>query len=189
MSVAAALGLDLDHLQQAISEIDGGCRETEELLRLRVACHGVEEADGVGSEFWIAGHQADIGIDLRSDLVVVPGAEVQVALESLRFATNNDADFGVSLQTLDAIDDLYTGLFQVFRPGDIARFIEACFEFDDRSDVLARFSGSSQRGDNRAIAAGAIQRLLDGQNMRKYMNKTVFKWATNANCEYMADAC
>ena len=88
---------------------------------------------------------------------------MKVPLNSLRLATDDDADLGVSLQTLDAVENLDTGLFQRLRAFDVAGFVESCFEFDDDGDVFPVFSGSCQGCQNWAVSTGSVECLFDCQ--------------------------
>ena len=47
----------------------------------------------------------------------------------------------------------------------LLRFVEAGLQLDQRRDVLAVLGGLHQRLDDRAVAAGAVERLLDGQHV------------------------
>ncbi len=111
-------------------------------------------------------HETDVAVEPRRDLVVVAGAKVHIAAHALALAPQHDADLGVGLQTLDAVDHLDGDRFQTLGPADVACFVEPGLQFDDRRDVLALLGGPLQRRDNRTVAAGAIQDLFDRQHVR-----------------------
>src|SRR5262249_16354750 len=52
------------------------------------------------------------------------------------------------------------------RPADIRRFVETRFQFDQGRHRFTGFGRFDQRLDDRAVFAGPIKRLLDGDNIR-----------------------
>ena len=71
----------------------------------------------------------------------------------------------MSLQFHEAEHDLHAGAFEIARPADIGFLVEARLEFDQRGDRLAGFGSIDQRADDRAVVRGAVQRLLDGDDI------------------------
>ena len=61
--------------------------------------------------------------------------------------------------------DLHAGALEVARPADIGLFVEARLELDQRRDRLAGFGGFGQRPDDRGVGRGAVERLLDGDDV------------------------
>ena len=59
-----------------------------------------------------------------------------------------------------------TSAFHLSCPDDVVRFVEAGFQLDESSDVLAVFGRFDQRANDRAVSAGAVERLLDRQDAR-----------------------
>ena len=88
-----------------------------------------------------------------------------VTLESLGFAADDDAGFGVCLESPDSIHHLHSAVFQLPCPLDVAGFIEASLQFHDYGDVLAIFRSADERFDDGAVATGAVQRLFDGHHI------------------------
>ena len=66
----------------------------------------------------------------------------------------------------NAVDHVHAGVFQAAGPVDVAGFVETGLQLDQRRDFLAVLGRPAQCPDDRRIAAGAIQRLLDGQDLR-----------------------
>ena len=66
----------------------------------------------------------------------------------------------------EAVDDVHARLLELARPLDVGLFVEARLDLDERHDLLACFCSVDECVDNRRVARGAIQRLLDRENLR-----------------------
>ncbi len=109
--------------------------------------------------------------------VVVARADVQVVLDVLALAPDDQRDLGVGLQAEQSIDHVHVGLFESSCPTDVGLFIASSFQLDERHDLLASFSGANQGphhrarrpgiavGRGRGIARRPVQRLLDGEDV------------------------
>ncbi len=98
-------------------------------LRDRVAagCNGdcVEEGARVGPQLFIARHVADVAVETRGGFVVVAGTDMKVAHDTVGLTSYDDAQLGMRLEVLHAIDHLDLGFFEFAGPFDIASFIKA----------------------------------------------------------------
>ena len=74
-------------------------------------------------------------------------------------------DLGMGLELDEAEHDLGAGAFEIARPLDVRLLVEARLEFDQRHDRFAGFRRLGQRCDDRAVARGAVERLLDGDDI------------------------
>ena len=81
-------------------------------------------------------------------------------------APHDEAGLGVNLVADQAVDHMHAILFQAPRPLDVVRFIEARAQFHHGGDLLAVVHGVFERADDARIAAGAIERLFNGQDVR-----------------------
>ena len=124
----------------------------------------VEEHRHVGPELVVAAQEPQIGVELGRPLVVVAGAEVDVAPDALRFAADDQQRLAVDLQVGDAVDHAGPRLVEFPRPGDVAAFVETRLELHDRRDLLAVFGGAAQRPHDGRIVAHAVERLLDREH-------------------------
>ena len=61
------------------------------------------------------------------------------------------------------MEHLHAGIFQIARPADVRRFIEARFQFHDRGDFLVCRGGHQRRNDQRMLAR-PVKGLLDGEH-------------------------
>ena len=61
----------------------------------------------------------------------------------------------------EAVDDLDAGALERAGPEQILLLVEARLQLDHRGDRLAGLGGVDQRADDRRLLAGAIERLLD----------------------------
>ena len=71
---------------------------------LGVAGQQVEERGHVGGDVAVAGHQADVGVEPGGAVVVVAGGQVDVAVDALRLAADDQQRLGVRLEAGDAVD-------------------------------------------------------------------------------------
>ena len=67
----------------------------------------------------------------------------------------------MGLQLDEAVDHLHAGPFQIARPLDVRRLVEAGFELDQRRDRFAGIGRFDKRLDDRRVLRGAVERLLD----------------------------
>ena len=91
---------------------------------------------------------------------------MDIALELSIFITNDEGDFGVGFEAFDTVKDLGSGAAKLFGTVEVVSLVEACFEFNKRSDLLAGFSGVNESVNNLRIVGGAIESLFDRKNMR-----------------------
>ena len=71
----------------------------------------------------------------------------------------------MGLQPDEPVDDVHAGLLELARPDDVGLLVEPRLDLDEREHLLARLGGVDQRLDDRAVARGAVQRLLDGEHV------------------------
>ena len=57
---------------------------------------------------------------------------------------------------------MHAGALETARPFDVVLLVESGLELHERHDLLARFGGADQGGDDRAVAGRAVERDLDG---------------------------
>ena len=115
---------------------------------------------------FIGGHQAVVGVQARGLGVVVAGAEVAVAAQTPLLAAHDHDQLGMGLEAEHAVHDVRAGLLQLGRELDVRLLVEARTQLDDHGDVLAGLRRFDQRADDRRIAAGAVQSLLDREHLR-----------------------
>ena len=93
--------------------------------------------------------------------MIIAGADVHVGGKRSALAADHQRKLGVGLQLDEAVDHLHAGAFEIARPADVGLLVEPRLEFDHRSDRFAGFGGFRKRPHDRRIRRGAIQRLLD----------------------------
>ena len=130
-----------------------------------VAGDVVEDLGGVAAQRLVAGEEREVGVDAGGARVVVAGAEVGVGDELARLAPHHGRDLGVGLPVDEAVDHLRAGALQAARLADVGGLVEAGLELDERGHRLARLRRLAERGDDRAVARGAVERLLDRQHV------------------------
>ena len=114
----------------------------------------------------VAGEQAVVGVTARGPRVIVAGAEMAIAAQSVGFAAHHHRHLGVGLEADHAVHDVGAGFLQAVGQLDVGFFVESRAQLDDDRHVLAGLRGGDQRVDDRRFVAGAVQRLLDGEHAR-----------------------
>lgn len=79
-------------------------------------------------------------------------------------AAHHQRDLAVRLQPDQAVHHVHPGLFQLAGPFDVGLLVEPGFDLDQCHDLFSGLGGVDQRGDDRRITRGAVQRLFDGQH-------------------------
>ncbi len=129
--------------------------------RFDIAGDEIEQPAGVAAGFGIGGEEAEVGIDPRGDRVIVAGAEVAVCAVGLALAAHDHRNLGVGLPVDEAVDHLHAGALELGSPEQVLLLVEPRLELDHGGDRLARLGRGDQRRDHRRLLAGAVQRLLD----------------------------
>ena len=60
---------------------------------------------------------------------------------------------------------MHAGFLELLGPLDVVGFVEAGLEFDERGNLLAVVRGLDERTHERRVATGAVERLLDGEDL------------------------
>ncbi len=166
--LAGARGVLLaaDALDQAGTHGARRHQQAVEARLRRVAGQLVEQAGHILTDHRIAGQQAQIGVDAGGLRIVVAGAHVAVAAQSIGLLAHHKAQLAVGLQSHDAVHHVHARAFELAGPRDVGVLVEARLDLDQSQHLLARVRGVNQRVDNRRIAGRTVQRLLDGQHLR-----------------------
>ena len=98
--------------------------------------------------------------------MIIAGADVHVGGQRLALAPHDQRQLGVRLEFDEPEHDLHAGAFEVARPADVGFFVKPRLEFDQRGDRLAGFGRFGKRAHDRAVGRGAVERLLDRDDIR-----------------------
>ncbi len=140
--------------QQAL---EGGARGVSRKL--------VEQVREVLADLLVGGEQAQVLVVAGGARVVVAGADVAVAAQLVALAADHQGELAVRLQAHDAVDHVHARLLQLARPGDVCLLVEPGLDLHQGQHLLAGLRGVDQRIDDRRVATGAVQRLLDGHDL------------------------
>ena len=140
--------------------------ELVQTARLAQTCDFHKQSVHIGSDLFVGGNDAEVGVDARCTLVVIAGTEVGITLEHAVFAADNQSHFGMDFVAEYAVYDVRARLFKLFRPVDVIGFVKTRHEFDDDGNLLARQRGLHQCAHKLRIAAGAVDGHFDGQHIR-----------------------
>ena len=78
---------------------------------------------------------------------------MDVAAQAAGLAADDQADLGVGLEALHAVDDLGAGALEFVGPVEVAGLVEAGLELDERGDVLAVLRGLDQGVDDPGLSS------------------------------------
>ena len=90
----------------------------------RVAGQQVEKLRYVLAELLLVGEQAEVGVDARRLVVVIPRTQVTVPVYSLALPAHDQAGLAVDLDARYAVDDMGPRLLQLPGPLDIRGLVE-----------------------------------------------------------------
>ena len=155
-----------DVIEDALLQVDRRDRHLLQFGRLGIAGDEIEDARDIARDHRIGGEERQVGVDARRHRMIVAGADMHVGLERLALAPHHQRQLAVGLQLDEAVDHLHAGALQIARPADIGLLVEARLELDQRGHGLAGLGGLGQRLDDRRVGRGAIERLLDRDDVR-----------------------
>ena len=72
----------------------------------------------------------------------------------------------VGLQPDQAVDHVAAGVLELARPADVGLLVEAGLDLDDHQHLLAGLGRVDEGVDDRGVARGAVERLLDREHVR-----------------------
>ena len=118
----------------------------------------------VGGNLLVGGEEAEIGIDARSALVVVAGAEVRIAFQTAFFAADNQSHFGMDFVAEYTVYDMRARVFEPLRPIDVVCFVEARHQFHNHRYLLARQCGVHQCLGQFGVGTCAVDGHFNGDD-------------------------
>ena len=160
-----ALDLALDELLDARPQADRRDQQPAVAALARDAGEDVEEVGHVGADLVVAGQHAQVDVEARRLVVVVAGADVDVAPQPAALAADDERRLGVGLEADQAVGDVGAGALQRAGPDDVGPLVEAGLDLDHDDDLLAALGGLDERPDDGRVAARAVERHLDGQHV------------------------
>src|SRR5262245_59979138 len=72
----------------------------------------------------------------------------------------------MSLEAHEAVHNVTARTLQHLRPADVRLFVEAGLHLNQHHHLLTGLGGRDERVHDRGVAAGAVERLLDGEDVR-----------------------
>ena len=157
--------LAVDQAQEPFTQPSWRHRQLLQARRIGVAGESAEDRAGVLGNRLRRGEQAEVGVDASGALVVIARGQVRIAAQAVRGPLDHLADLRMHLVAADAVDDVRAGFFERARPADVPLFVEARGQFDHDGDLLVALGGAAQAGDDRGTRAGAVERLLDREDV------------------------
>src|SRR4051794_14975706 len=131
----SALGIARFTINQRNTTFGEIARSDEQRLvagLLSVGREVIEDVVDGGSDVWITGEQAEVGVKAGGGRIVISGTEVRVAADfAVGVVADDEREFRVSFQACYAVEDLNAGVFQAASPPNVGGFIETGFQFDD----------------------------------------------------------
>ena len=157
--------LAMDGREQAVMQREGRQQQAVQVARASEARELLEHVADILADAFIAGQQAEIGVEPRGARMVVAGGHVDIALEAPGFAANDQQHLRVCLESHHAIDNVGADLFELGGPGEVGLFVEAGQQFDNHGHLLAALGRIDQVLHQHRVGAGAIHGLLDGDDV------------------------
>ena len=117
-----------------------------------IAGERVEQIAHVRADRAAAGEQSDVGVEPRRARVVVAAAQVDVTPDAIALAPDDERRLGVRLQRSRPERDVNARVFELARPDDVVRLVEARLELDDHRHLLAALRRLDERRNERRIA-------------------------------------
>ena len=142
-----------------------------QLARAAEARELLEDVVGVGADFLVRGHQAEVRVEARGARMVVAGGEVHVTLQAAHalggfLAAHDERHLGVRFVADHAVDHVGTHFLEARRPVEVRLLVKARHELHHHGDFLAAAGRVDEDLHQLAVGAGAVDRLLDRDDLR-----------------------
>ena len=125
----------------------------------------VEELRSVGPQLRFGRQEAEVRVRPRRGNVVIAGAEVDVAPQTVSLVPHDKRHLGVRLEPEQAVDDVYPLSLQGARPRDVVFLVEARLQLHEDGNLFAVLARVHERFDDGRVAADSVEGLLDGQDI------------------------
>ncbi len=156
---------------RAMSESTFNCRSRGDTAKrchswtARVARQEIEQRGRVLAELLGGGEQPEVGVHLGRRRVVVARPQMDIAAQFGPFTAHDKRHFAVRFEFDESVDNMHSGPLELPRPVHVRLLVESGEQLDDGRDVLPFFGRADERPDDGALATGAVQRLLDGEDI------------------------
>jgi len=158
--------LTLDQLQRALPQVRRRHDQTPVELLPRHPGQRIEQVTRIGPDLRIAREESDIRVQARRFRVVVARADVHVSPDAIGIASHYQHRLGVRLEPRQSIRHVDAIAFHRACERDVVLFVEACLQFDDHRDLLARLGSCGKRAHNSGVSRCTVQSELDRQHLR-----------------------
>ena len=125
----------------------------------------IEKVADILADFLVAGKQAEVGVNASSEGIVIAGAQVKIPADGIAFSAHDHGHLGVYLDAGKAVHHVHAFALQLLRPLNVTLLVEASLQFKQTGHLNAVLNGVEQRLDNRRIAAHAVERHLDSEDI------------------------
>ena len=119
----------------------------------------------------ITGQHPQVFIGLGRSGVVIPGSDMGVPANSLLFFADHQGQLHVGLESLHTVGDVNPLSFQELSPGNIGSFVKTGRDLHQDRHLLAPSDRLGQGAHNGRVAAGTVNRQLDGQHLGIYRRR------------------
>ena len=126
-------------------------------------------------------NKPEVLVEPRGLCVVVTRADVNVPPDVAFLLTHDETQLAVRLQTDQSVHDVASRALQGPCPFDVRLFVEARLDLNEYHDLLAGLRGLSESLDDCALTGGAVERLLDRQDVR--IGRSLFDESLDARVE------
>ncbi len=127
----------------------------------RIAGEVIEQLSGIRRHVGFAREVTEVFVHASRSGVVVAGAEMHVAAQSVFVFAHDQHAFGVSLQTDDSVHHVHTSALERLGPGDVDRLVETRLQLHQNGDLNAALGSPDEMTCDGAVTARSIERHLD----------------------------
>ena len=166
VAAPAAGDLAVDEAQELV--LHGKGRDQELAVRpVQVPDeHVLEEGHGVRADDRVRGQEAEVRVERGGLFVEVAGADVRHVAQAVLLLARDEAELGVALVLVRAVENAAAGFLQRARPFDVVLLVKAGAQLHQDRDVLAVFRRRAQVLDHGGIARQAVDGDLDRDHLR-----------------------
>ena len=159
------LGLAPDQLPDARAQLHRCHDEAAVVALVRVAGQVVEDVRDVRHDLGIGGEEAEVGVDLCGNRIVVARGRVDVALHAGELLADHEAQLRVGLERGKAVDHVDAVRLQAPGPPDVVALVEARLQLHQHRHLFAGLGRLDEQRDERRVGADAVERHLDRNHL------------------------
>ena len=145
---------------------EGSLQQLFQFCCLSHGCQLLEKLLHIFANLGITGEEPVVRIQPRGALVVVTGAQMDIAAQTAAFPPYHHAHFAVGFVAYHTVHNLCTNALQVVCELNVGFLIESSAQFDDHKHLFTAGCRICESFDHSRFRSGPIERLTNGQYLR-----------------------